>query len=117
MRVLPIVGLALVAVLAACHSSHIEVTVKNQTGTPLRLLEVDYPYASFGVNSLAPGSAFHYRIQARGSGQVKVQYTASNGAQPQIQGPSLAEKQEGTLEIVLLPAGKAEFHPHLSQRR
>jgi hypothetical protein len=117
MKLLPKFALAVALMLTACHSSHIEVAVENQTGSPLRLLEVDYPYASFGVNSLAAGSTFHYRIQVRGSGQLKVQYTAADGHQPQIQGPSLAERQEGTLEIVLLPGGKAEFHPHLSQSR
>jgi|SRR5579862_3273877 len=107
-------GLAAVLTLNACHSSHVEISVKNQTGAPVRLLEVDYPYASFGADSLAAGATFHYRIQVQGTGQLKVQYTAGDGHQPQIQGPSLAEKQEGTLEIVLLPAGKADFHPHLS---
>lgn len=110
-------ALGVAVTLTACHSSHIDVTVENRTGSPLRLLEVDYPYASFGADSLGAGATFHYRIQVRGSGQLKVQYTAGDGHQPQIQGPSLAERQEGTLEIVLLPGGKGEFHPHLSQNR
>ena len=117
MRFLTGFGLAVAVMLTACHSSHIEVAVENQTGSPLRLLEVDYPYASFGVNSLATGGTFHYRIQVRGSGHLKVLYTTNDGHQPQIEGPSLAERQEGTLEIVLLPGGKAEFQSHLSQSR
>jgi hypothetical protein len=32
----------------------------------------------------------------------------------QITGPTLYEKQEGSIEIVLLPDGKAEFHPSLN---
>lgn len=100
--------------LSACHSSHVDINVQNQTGAPIRLLEVDYPSASFGSDVLAAGATFHYRIQVQGGGPVKVQYTAGDGRQPQIQGPALAENQEGTLEIVLLPNGKAEFMPHLS---
>jgi hypothetical protein len=46
-----------------------------------------------------------------------VQYTAADGHQQEIDGPALAEGQEGRLEIVLLPAGKAEFHPQLSSKR
>jgi hypothetical protein len=113
-----VLALALAALLglAACHSPHIEVTVDNRTGAPVRLLEVDYPSASFGADVLAPGATFHYRIQVQGTGPVKVQYTAENGHQPQIQGPALAENQEGTFEIVLLPNGKADFNPHLSSR-
>ena len=108
-------GTTLVVALAACHSSHIDVVVENRTGAPVRLLEVDYPSASFGSNALADGAAFHYRIQVQGKGQLRVLYTAGDGRQNQIEGPELAEPQEGRLEIQLLPAGKAEFHPHLSQ--
>ena len=80
----------------------------------MKLLEVDYPSASFGKDSLAAGDAFHYRIQLRGDGPLKVQYTASDGSQTQIQGPTVTEGQEGRLEITLLPGGKAEFHPELT---
>jgi hypothetical protein len=46
-----------------------------------------------------------------------VQYSARDGRQVQMQGPELAERQEGALEIVLAPGGKAEFYPHLSPSR
>jgi hypothetical protein len=100
--------------LVGCHSYHVDTTVENRTGSPIELLEVDYPSASFGADKLAPGQVFHYRIQLRGSGQLKVQYTPAGGQMVAVDGPAAAEPQEGTLEIVLLPGGKAEFHPHLS---
>lgn len=99
---------------AACHSYHVETIVENRTGAPIQLLEVDYPSASFGADKLDAGAVFHYRIQLRGSGAIKVQYTAVGGHQAQIDGPIVAERQEGTLQIVLLPGGKAEFHPQLT---
>jgi hypothetical protein len=99
---------------SACHSYHIDATIENHTGAPIQLLQVDYPSASFGVDSLAPATDFHYRFQVRGSGQLKVSYTAANGQTVQISGPTLAERQQGTLEIVLEPGGKAEFHPQLT---
>lgn len=102
---------------AGCHSYHIETTVENRTGGAIQLLEVEYPSASFGANALAPGEVFHYRIQLRGTGPIKVQYSAGDGRQgpvTQIEGPTVAERQEGQLEIVLLPNGKAEFHPRLT---
>lgn len=110
---------AVSALMAAtsCHSYHVDATVENQTGSPIKLLEVDYPSASFGKDTLAAGEAFHYRVQLRGSGPLKVQYTSSDGRQAQIDGPSVAELQEGTLQIVLLPGGKAEFHPQLTPAR
>ena len=112
-------ALLLAALVSACgcHSYHVEATVENQTGAPIRLLEVDYPSASFGADKLAAGELFHYRIQLRGSGQIKVQYTGGDGRAMQVDGPAVAERQEGRLEIVLLPGGKAEFHPDLSPAR
>jgi hypothetical protein len=91
----------------------VETTVENRTGGPIQLLEVDYPSASFGEDSMAPGAVFQYRIQLRGNGPIKVQYTLSESQQIKIDGPALAEQQEGSLDIVLLPGGKAEFHPEL----
>ena len=102
---------------AGCHSYHIETTVENRTGGAIQLLEVDYPSASFGANTLAAGEVFHYRIQLRGTGPLKVQYSTSDRGQTrltQVDGPTVAERQEGRLQIVLLPGGKAEFHPDLT---
>jgi hypothetical protein len=110
-------GIALALMVAAgCHSAHVEVTVENHTGGPVRLLEVDYPSASFGADSLASGAVMHYRVQFQGSGPLKVQYTAQDNHQAQIQGPAMSQGQEGKLEIVLEPAGKADFHQMLGSR-
>ena len=101
----------------ACHSFHVDTTIENRTGAAIQLLEVDYPSASFGADRLAAGAIFNYRIQLRGSGPLKVQYATGEGSQAQttqIEGPTLVERQEGRLQIVLLPAGKAEFHPDLT---
>ncbi len=103
--------------LSGCRSYHVETTVENRTGAAIQLLEVDYPSASFGADSVAAGADFHYRLQIRGEGPVKVQYTGVGGRQEKMDGPTLAERQEGSLEIVLLPGGKAEFHPQLSPGR
>lgn len=101
---------------AGCHSYHVEATVENRTGSRIELLEVDYPSASFGKDALNDGEDYRYRFQIIGSGQLKVLYTQA-GQQKQIAGPALAERQEGRLEIVLLPGGKAEFHPQLTPAR
>src|SRR6516164_4315313 len=98
----------------ACHSYHIEATIENHTRRAGPLLEVDYPSASFGTGTVSSGDVFRYRIQTRGSGPLKVQYTAASGRQIQITGPTLYEKQEGSINIILLPDGKAEFHPKVS---
>lgn len=108
-------ALILIAI-SGCRSYRVQVTVENRTGAAIQLLEVDYPSASFGADNLAPGASMHYSLQVRGSGPVKVQYTIG-GAQTEISGPSLAEKDEGQLLIVLLPGGKAQFTPQISQAK
>jgi hypothetical protein len=111
----PLFAVALLSAffVSGCHSYHIDATIENRTGAPIQLLEVDYPSASFGADSLAAGADFHYRFQVNGSGQLKVSYTAANGQTVQISGAMLVERQQGRLEIVLEPGGKAEFHPQL----
>jgi hypothetical protein len=105
--------LTAVIVATGCRSTHIDTTIENRTGAAIQLLEVDYPSASFGADSLAPGSDFHYRIQIQGSGPLKVQFTDGKH-QEVINGPTLSERQQGRLDIVLLPGGKAEFQPQLT---
>ena len=108
--------LALVVLLGGCHSYRIDATVENHTGGAITELEVDYPSAGFGANSLAADAVFHYRFQVRGTGPVKVQYTSVDGRQVQITGPTLHEKQEGGIHIVLAPDGKAAFQVELNPR-
>ena len=114
-------GLAALAACAAlavcgCHSNRIDATVENRTGHAISLLEVDYPSASFGSDALAADAKFPYRFKVRDSGPVKVQYTEAPGnLVRQATGPTLHEGQQGLLEIVLLPGGKVEFHPQLTQ--
>lgn len=111
-----LVLLAFIAI-TGCRSYHVGVTVENRTGAAIQLLEIDYPSASFGAGSLGPGASLHYQIQVRGAAPVKLQYTAGDGIQKQISGPTLSEGDEGLLQIVILPDGKAEFTPQLSHRR
>ena len=114
MRYLAVVLAAALVPAAGCHSYHIDTIVENRTGAAIQLLEVDYPSASFGANTLPAGESYRSQIQLRGNGPLKVQFTAIDGRLIQIAGPALAERQEGRLHIVLLPEGKAEFHPELT---
>ncbi|HUB30129.1 MAG TPA: hypothetical protein VL967_10540 [Terracidiphilus sp.] len=103
------------SLLAGCHSYRIDATVENRTGAAIELLEVDYPSASFGADALAAGADYHYRFQVRLSGPIKVQYTETGTHRVrQLSGPPLFEGQEGRIEIVLLPDGKASFHTELN---
>ncbi|HUX43351.1 MAG TPA: hypothetical protein VMV57_01245 [Terracidiphilus sp.] len=107
--------LPLFAAVGGCHSYQVSCTVVNRTGATIHLMEVDYPSAGFGTDSLANGASYPYRFQIRGSGPVDVQYTESATHKViKIAGPAVREDQEGRLEIVLLPGGKAQFHAELN---
>lgn len=106
-------AIALVAI-SGCRSYRVQVSVENRTGAAAQLLEVDYPSASFGADTLAAGATMRYNLQVRGTGPIKVQYSVG-GVQSQVTGPNLTEKDQGQLLIVLLPGGKAEFTLQLIQ--
>jgi len=105
------------ASLAGCHSYHVDTTVENRSGGAVKLLEVDYPNASFGSDMIAAGADFHYRFQIQGSGPLKVQYTQVDGKVANATGPALRQGQEGRMQIVLLPNAKVEFQPEFKPAR
>jgi hypothetical protein len=108
-----VLAIVLMLAMSGCKSYWVDATIENQTGQLIRQLEVDYPTASFGTNSLASGSAMHYRFQIRGSGPVKVEYTSTDGKTSRGTGLTLVEHQYGQLTIRLLPQGKVDFLPKL----
>lgn len=112
-KILALGILALLGLSSACRSPHVEISVENRTGAEVRLLEVDYPSASFGADALAAGATMHYKVQLQDKGPIKVQYMTPDHKHPQNTGLEIFEGQYGELDIVLLPGGKAEFHPEL----
>ena len=96
-----------------CKSYWVDATIENRSQGPIRELEVDYPSASFGTNSLAPGATMKYRFQIRGSGPLQVQYTTADGKAAHAQGLDLKEHQQGQITIRLLPQEKVDFLPSL----
>ena len=101
MRLLRVFIAALLLCTAGCHSPYIEATISNRTSEPLKLIEVDYPSASFGTQTLAPGKDFHYRFQVLGQGKMKLTYTDSANHEHKSEGPELKEGAEGPLTILV----------------
>jgi len=87
-----------------CHSAYIEATVRNSTATPVSLVEVDYPSASFGRESIPAGADYHYRFKILGQGPTKVLWTDAAHQEHTVAGPTLHEGDEGTLTITLTSA-------------
>jgi hypothetical protein len=105
MRLIHPLALAAAFALTGCHSAHIDATIANRTPSPLTLIEVDYPSASFGTQTLASGADFHYRFKVLGSGPTTVQWTDAANHDHKSTGPSLHENDEGALTIQFNPPG------------
>ncbi len=90
---------------AGCHSAFVNATVENHTGGAISPLEVDYPSASFGTNSLPAGATYKYRFKILGSGPTKLVWTDARHQEHTAPGPDLREGQEGSLLIELIPDG------------
>ncbi len=103
-------GLALLAsgaliVGTGCHSAYVEAVVSNHTAQPVTLVELDYPSASFGTQTLAPGADFKYRFKILGSGETKLLWTDAAHHDHTVTGPALKEGQEGPLVVTIQPSG------------
>ncbi len=93
------------ALLSGCHSAYINATVANRTAAPISLVQVEYPSASFGTQTIAPGAEFHYRFKVLGSGEMKITWTDSAEHEQKATGPTLHEGAEGALGIVVAADG------------
>src|SRR5215472_2853575 len=93
--------LLLVVALAGCRSRVIQITLINTSKQPVSNIIVDYPGATFGKNSLAPGDTYHYVIKPLETGPLKIQFTNAQGANHSFMGPTLQKDQEGSIEIKL----------------
>ena len=103
MRLLCALVLLPALALTACRSAFVTATIQNRTSQPIQLLEVDYPSASFGTQSLAPGADFHYRFKVLGEGKLKLVYTDAAHQEKKFEGPFLKEGAEGPLTITIIP--------------
>jgi hypothetical protein len=89
------------AALTGCHSHYVSMDVRNASGHPITLLEVDYPSASFGADTLANGADYNYRFKILGDGPTKLLWTDAAQQNHTVAGPELHEGQEGTLTAAI----------------
>ena len=104
-RGVAVAGLVGLVLVGGCRSPYVNATVKNDTGAAVTLVEVDYPSASFGRESLAAGAVYPYRFKVLGSGATKVSWTDAARKEHTATGPELHEGQQGQLAITLTATG------------
>lgn len=92
----------------------VNVKVVNHSGQSVQDVEVDYPSASFGIDSLKSEAVYHYRLKISGSGKIHAQYAGPMGTTIRVDGPILRQNQQGDVAIQLLPQNKILFSAHLT---
>jgi len=102
--------------LAGCHSRYITATITNHTADTLSPVEVDYPSASFGTDTLAPGASYNYRFKIIGSGPTAVLWTDGSHHDHKAAGPQLHEDDEGSLTVTIGPEEKPVWDLRLIHR-
>jgi hypothetical protein len=99
-RQLPLLTLLLILIATGCRSHVINVRLVNDSAQPISVIIIDYPGATFGVNTLAPGKSFQYKFKPSENGAVKIQFTNAQGVTHKVTGPMVEKNQEGRMEIL-----------------
>jgi hypothetical protein len=103
--------------VSGCHSRHIDSMIDNHTGAAIHQVEIDYPSASFGIDTLNVGQVYDYRFKVQGKGPIKVQYTDSAGKLVQLRGSDLTDGDDGQYLIILLPDDKVQWVPSIQHEQ
>jgi hypothetical protein len=114
LRIVIVVSVCLA--LVGCHSASISATISNHRSTPVTLVEVDYPSASFGVQKLGPGEDFRYRFKVIGTGATTLLWSEPAKRDQKTHGPVLREGDEGTLAITFPADGPPTWEVRLHNK-
>ena len=101
-------SLLLILVVNGCTHSHvIQVTVTNTSNEKISNIAIEYPEASFGINSLGPGKSYQYRIKPTSAGPLKIAFLNSQAQDRVSTGPVVHKDDEGSIEIRVTQDGAA----------
>jgi len=95
------VALVSLIALAGCRAHVVKISLTNTSAQPIKTIIVDYPNATFGKDTLAPGETFSSPVKLIDTGAIKVQYTDAKGANHSYTGPIVHQNAEGSIEIRL----------------
>jgi hypothetical protein len=86
---------------AACHSTGVNVTIRNNGHAAIRNVELDYPGASFGIGTIGAGSSYSYRIKPTGNGQMVLSFDQENGKSFKEPGPKIDRGVDANLVVLV----------------
>ena len=96
----------LFTLLIGCMHSHvINITVTNTSAEKVSAIVIDYPEATFGINSLEPGKSFEYQIKPTATGTLKIQFSNAHGLNRVSTVPVVHKNDDGSIQIKLTQDG------------
>lgn len=111
----------LAAASAGCHNPLrnplVATTIINHQSTPVRLLEFDYPFASFGSDSLAAGGEFHHSFAIEGAGPLTLHFMDAAGKNHTVKGPSVQGGDIGSLSVTIDGSGAVQWSLNVSEKK
>ncbi|HET9165405.1 MAG TPA: hypothetical protein VFP11_05370 [Candidatus Angelobacter sp.] len=96
--------------LAGCRAHVVKISVTNTSAQPIKTIIVDYPSATFGKDTLAPGETYFSLIKPVDQGPVKVRFTDAQGVNHAYESISLQQGDDGSVDIKLTQASAKTGH-------
>jgi hypothetical protein len=94
--------------VGGCRAPLIDAEIVNQ-GPQLKLIEFDYPNASFGRDAIDAGGQFHHPFAPGGPGKVTLHFVDSAGRSHTSDGPTVREGESGSLVATIDSAGAVHW--------
>jgi hypothetical protein len=80
----------------------------------MRVIEFDYPSASFGVNLLATGAKYNYHFKVQGPGSLSLRWEDASGKPHTADGPKVDLGDQGSLLVTIEAGGTVTWTPSLT---
>jgi hypothetical protein len=116
-RSFPLIVLFALLTLSGCRSAFVEITLRNSGNSSLHLIEVDYPSASFGTQTLTAQSEYHYHFKIQGTGPITLSFADDTGKTHSSTGPTLREGQQGHLTASITSAYNVDWSERLIEQK
>jgi hypothetical protein len=101
MKSLHLVAIIFAVSLSGCRAHVVKIIVTNTSDLPIKTIIVDYPDATFGKDTLAPGEAYFSIIKPVDKGPIKVRFTDAQGISHSYQSIALEKNDDGSVNIRL----------------
>jgi hypothetical protein len=96
-----IVVMVLALSLSGCRAHVVKISLTNASARPIKTIIVDYPNATFGKDTLAPGETYFSLIKPLDHGPIKVRFTDAQGGNHSYESISLQLGDDGSVNIKL----------------